>query len=45
MEERNRTGRLLSHIRHVEMKNFIRDVKVQEGSLKKADYMSEGEQI
>ena len=27
------------------MKNFIRDVKVQEGSLKKADYMSEGEQI
>ena len=43
MEERSRTGRLLSHIKHVEMKNFIRDVKIQEGSLKKSDYMSETE--
>lgn len=27
------------------MKNFIRDVKIKEGSLKKQDYMSENEQI
>jgi hypothetical protein len=45
MAERSRTGRLLSHMKHVEMKNFIRDVKIKEGSLKKSEYMSEMEQV
>ena len=35
MEERAQTGRLLSHIKHVEMKNFIREVKSNEGTLKR----------
>lgn len=34
MDERSRTGRLLAHIKHVEMKNFIRGIKKAEGSLK-----------
>lgn len=32
-------------MKHVEMKNFIRDVKIKEGSLKKSEYMSEMEQV
>ena len=34
MEEKSRTGRLLAHIKHVEMKNYIKDIKTKEGTLK-----------
>ena len=33
MEERADHGRLYSHIKHIEMKNAIADIKAQEGSL------------
>tara|TARA_B110000285_G_C14927471_1_gene515720 strand:+ start:374 stop:502 length:129 start_codon:yes stop_codon:yes gene_type:complete len=34
MDERSRTGRLLAHVKHVEMRNFIRGIKKAEGSFK-----------
>ena len=33
-QERARTGRLYSHLKLIEMKNFIRDIRRTEGSLK-----------
>ena len=34
MKERAETGRLFAHHSHVEMKEFVRNIKKQEGSLK-----------
>lgn len=33
MREKAQTGRLWAHLKHIEMKNFIRRIKAQEGSL------------
>jgi hypothetical protein len=45
MDERSRTGRLLAHHKHVEMRNFIRGIKKAEGSLKEEKAESEEQEI
>jgi hypothetical protein len=45
MEERSRTGRLLAHIKQVEMKNLITDVKSNEGTLKQDANFTQEDQV
>ena len=33
IEERTRTGRLWAHLKHIEMKNHVRDIRTQEGTI------------